>query len=236
MVVIIGAGSTVTSSQFSSNGIVSVQFGFNPEVDRLYQLGSFSPYDATVTKTRTLSLNVYGSKPSGSGGSSSFSVPPSTSCADASTINVQVNPASCAAGLLSFADDFFLTSYSYQKDALGYGQESWSFTSKPDIPGYTGTIVMLRGIAEGTISTGGGTMTSAQMGVTVDETASNDSDGNPIEGESGSVQAGSPGLGNYEIQRYVIASAVGASIGKAAAVDGLSGQASIQIPMNPVYI
>jgi hypothetical protein len=236
MAVIIGAGSTVTSTQFSSGGIVSVQFGFNPEVDRLWELGSFTPYDSTVTKTRTLSLNVYGQKPSGAGGSTPLSVTPSTSCTDAGTVNIQVNPASCSDELLSFSDDFFITGYSYQKENLGYGQESWSFTSKPEVPDYSGTIVMLRGIAEGTVSTGDGIMTAAQMGLTVDETASNDSEGQPIQGESGSVPAGTPGLGNYEIQRYVIVTSVGGSIGKNDAVDGLSGQASIQIPMNPVFI
>lgn len=213
-----------------------MQFGFNPQVDRLFELGSFSPYDSFVQKTRTITLNVYGERPDGGGGSNSLDVSPSVSCVDAGTVNITVNPASCVGSLLPFIEDYFVTGYSYQKDNLGYGQESWSFTSKPSIPGFTGTIVMLRGIAEGQIATGDGQMTSTQMGVTVDETASNDSLGANIEGESGSVQAGSPGLGTFDIQRFVIATSVGSSIGKNTSIDGLTGQASIQIPITPVFI
>ena len=215
---------------------MSVQFGFDPTVERLYQLGSFVPYDTNVSKTRTLSLVVYGKKPNGTGGSSQFDVSPSTTCVDAGTTNITVNPASCVGSLLPFTADYFLNSYSYSKDNLGFGQETWSYTTKPDIPGFSGTIVMLRGIAEGTIATGAGVMTSTDMGVVVNESASNDSLGAQIQGESGSVQAGSPGIGNFDIQRHVIVTQVGASIGKNSTVDGLTGNASISIPLTPVYI
>ncbi len=109
-------------------------------------------------------------------------------------------------------------------------------TTAPIIDGFAGTIVMLRGIAEGTVATGPGVMATADMGVVVDETASNDSLGNPIQGENGSVQAGSPGLGNFDIQRSVIATSVGDSIGLSPAIDGLTGQANINIPMTPVFL
>jgi hypothetical protein len=234
--VIIGAATTVVTPQFPNGGIVSVQFGFNPQVERLYQLGSFNPYDTTVTRTRTLSVNIYGSKPDFTGGSVSHDVTPSTSCVDANTVNITVNPASCVASLLPFTGDYFLNSYSYSKDNLGFGQETWSFTTKPIITGYTGTIVMLRGIAEGTITTGPGVMDPQYMGVTVDETASNDSLGAQIQGESGSVQAGTPGIGEYTIERYIIATAVGGSRGKDTTVDGLTGNASVSIPLTPVYL
>lgn len=236
MAVIIGAGTTVVSSQFPNGGILSVQFGFNPQVDRLYQLGSFSPYDSTVTKTRTISVNVYGKKADGTGGSLPLTVPPSTACVDADAINITVNPASCVGSLLPFADNYFLNSYSYAKDNLGFGQETWAFTTKPVIDNYSGTIVMLRGIAEGTIATGPGIMTPLDMGVIVDDPASNDAFGAPIEGESGSVQAGTPGIGNFDIQRFVIATTVGASKGKGVGADGFSGDASISIPLTPVFL
>jgi hypothetical protein len=236
LAVIIGAGSTVVSTQFPNGGIVSVQFGFNPQVERLYQLGSFTPYDTSVTRTRTISLNVYGTKLDGSGGSSPLDVSPSTTCVDATPVNITVNPASCVASLLPFAGDYFINSYSYSKDNLGFGQESWAFTSKPEITGYTGTIVMLRGIAEGQIGTGEGTMDSVDMGVTVNETASNDSLGAQVEGESGSVQAGTPGIGNFDVQRHVIVTSVGGSRGKHTSIDGKTGQASISIPITPVYL
>lgn len=236
MGVIIGSGSTVTSPQFPNGGILSVSFGFNPQVQRLYELGSFSPYDSTVQKTRTIQINVYGKKASGAGGSATMDISPSTTCEDAGAVSITVTPASCLTSLLPFTGTYFLTGYSYQKDQLGYGQESWSFTSKPIISGYTGTIVMLRGIAEGTISTGAGVMAASEMGVVINEAASNDAYGANIEGESGSVSAGTPGLGNYDIQRYIIATTVGASTGSGALVDGYAGQANIQIPMTPVYV
>lgn len=236
MAVLIGGGTTIVSGQFPNGGITSVQFGFNPQVTRLWELGSFSPYDSFVQKTRTLTVNVYGSRPDGGGGSLQVAVAPSTTCVDAGTVHVTINPASCVSSLSSFAEDYFVTGYSYQKDNMGYGQETWSFTSKPEIPGYSGSIVMLRGIAEGQIATGDGIMPSDKMGVIVDETASNDSLGANIEGESGSVQAGSPGLGTYDIQRFVIVGSIGGSIGKDTSIDGLSGQANIQIPMNTVFL
>ena len=71
------------------------------------------------------------------------------------------------------------------------------------------------------------------QGVITDDAASKDSSGNFIDGESGSVQAGFPGIGEYSIQREYIVTNVGASLGKS---DGYTGQASIQIPMTPVYL
>ena len=213
-----------------------MQFGFNPQIERLYELGSFNPYDTQVTRTRTISVNVYGSKPDGTGGSLPLDVTPSTSCVDASVTNITVNPASCVASLLPFAGDYFLNSYGYSKDNLGFGQETWSFTSKPEITDYSGTIVMLRGIAEGTIATGDGVMLAAYQGVTIDAAASDDSLGNTIEGESGSVAAGTPGIGNFDVQRHVIVTTVGGSRGKHADIDGQTGAVSISIPLTPVFL
>lgn len=236
MAVIIGAASTVVSPQFPNGGIASVQFGFSPQVDRLYEIGSFSPYDTSVTRTRTISLTVYGKRSDGSGGSEVIDVSPSTACVDTGATLITVNPASCAASLLPFAGSYFLNSYGYSKDQLGFGQETWGFASKPDITGFTGTIVMLRGIAEGTISTGPGVMTPDLAGVGIDVAASDDSLGNPIQGENGSVAAGTPGLGTFDIQRFIIASTVGGSTGKGPTVDGFTGQASVTIPITPVYL
>jgi hypothetical protein len=236
MSVIIGAGTTVVSTQFPNGGIASVNFGFQPNVQRLWQLGSFTPYDSFVQSTRTIQITVYGSNASGAGGSAPLSVAPSVSCTDADGVTITVNPASCTGSILPFAETYFATSYSYQKENIGYGQESWSFTSRPILSNYNGNIVMLRGIAEGTIATGDGVMTSSQMGVTVDETGSNDSLGAPIQGENGGVQAGTPGLGNFDIQRFIIATSVGGSMGFHTSIDGLSGNASVTIPMTPVFL
>lgn len=237
MVVIIGAGSSVSTSLLTNGtGVISVNIGFQANVERLYQLGSFSPYDSSVTRQRTLSMNVYGKKPSGSGGTQVQVLTPSTTCADAGTIQITFNPSSCAGAISGFTDDFFVTSYSYSKENIGYGQESWSFTTKTILPSYTGTIYMLRGISTGTYATGTDVMTQAQMGFIIDDAASRDSFGNYIESESGSVSAGFPGIGNYEISREVVVYSVGGSDGKNSSIDGKRGQASASIPVQPIYV
>lgn len=236
MAILIGASTTVTSTQFPNDGITSVSFGFQPSVNRLFVLGSFTPYDTFVESTRSLQLGIYGTTAGGGGGTLPLDVTPSTSCEDADGVTVTVNPAACGTTLTPFTETYFLTSYSYQKESRGYGQESWSFTTRPIIDNFAGTIVMLRGIAEGTIATGPGTMTAVQMGVVVDEAGSNNALGDPIQGENGSVQAGSPGLGNFDIQRFIIATEVGGSMGLDPTIDGLTGQASVNVPMTPVFI
>jgi hypothetical protein len=235
MSVIIGGGTTIVSNQFPNGGIVSVNFSYQPTVQRLYELGSFTPYDSFVQSVRTIQINVYGSKPSGDGGSVPLDVTPSTSCIDANAVNITVNPASCVASLLPFAEDYFLTSYSYQKANFAHGQEAWSLTSKPIIESYTGDIVMLRtGFAEGTINVGDGTMDSLDQGIVIDETGSNDSLGSEIQGETGSVQAG--GIGNFDIVRNIIATQVGGSVGSSPSIDGRTGNASVSITMTPVFL
>jgi len=231
--VIIGAGTTVTTTLFSNGGITSVNFGFSPQINRLWQLGSWSPYDTYNIQQRNLSITGYGTKPDGQGGSQVFQLTPSTSCADASTIAVTVNPGACGVALNPFYDDFFPSSYSYTKDNFAFGTETWSFISKPVIEGYTGTIYFIRGISTGQISVGAGIMTAADMGVVVNDSSSKDSSGNYIEGTSGSVSAGFPGIGEYSTQREVVVSSVGGSKGRD---DGNRGNVNITIPNQQIYV
>lgn len=234
MAVIIGGGSSITTTLFPNGGIASVSFGITPTVNRLWQLGSFSPFDTITQNQRNLSINAYGANQAGVGGSQSQALTPSTTCVDAGSLTITVTPGSCGTAVSPFTDTFFATGYNYSKsDKTGYGQESWSFVSKPIVPDYSGTIVMLRGISTGQHQTGTGVATTAQMGVVVDDAASRDSLGNWIEGESGSVSAGFPGLGNYDFTREVVYSQCGGSTGE---IDGYTGTASVQIPMTPVYI
>jgi hypothetical protein len=231
--VIVGFGTTVVTSLFPSGGIVSANFGIQAQVNRLWELGSFDPYDTYAQYQRTLSVTAYGKKQTGQGGSQVTLLTPSTSCVDTGTIQITINPGICGYSVSPFTDDFFVTGYSYSKENLGYGQESWNFTGKPILDNYSGTIAMLRGISTGQMLTGAGVLTAAEMGVVVDEAASKDSNGNWIEGESGSVSAGFPGIGNYDVQREIVVSAIGGSESKA---DGYSGNASVQIPVTPIYI
>lgn len=237
--VIIGNSTLVTTTLFPGGGIVSVNFGYKAGLTRLWELGSWTPYDSYVQYNRELSIVAYGQREDGQGGSQSFTLTPSTSCADASYVTIEVSPGACGVSISPFQDDFFPSSYAYSKERFGYGQESWSFASKPVIDSYSGDIYMLRSISTGQVNTNSvslgltGQMEPVDMGVLINDTSSRDSLGNYIEGYSASVSAGFPGLGDYILQREIVVDAVGGSIGKD---DGLLGSASVTIPMTPVFL
>ena len=71
MVVIIGAGTTVTSD-IISGGFVSVSFSLSPQVERLFQLGSFDAFDVNLTTQESASITNYG------GASTPVALAPST--------------------------------------------------------------------------------------------------------------------------------------------------------------
>lgn len=236
MSVIIGGGTTITSDFLSDgDGVTSVSFDYTANIERLWQLGSFSPYITTVTKQRTVSVSVYGKKPDGSGGTNALLMAPSTSCGDASSVTIEVNATLCqGGGSESFTDTFFVTSYSFTKDYTSYGTESWAFTNKPYVDSYTGTIYMLRGIPTGKIlAQGDGIMANGEMGMLVDESSSKDASGNDIESETGSVSSGFPGIGNFDVTREVVVYSVGASTGYKPAY---KGNANCSVPMQPLYL
>jgi hypothetical protein len=93
--------------------------------------------------------------------------------------------------------------------------------------------LFIRGIATGQVGTGAGMMDPADQGVVFDTASSMDSNGNWIDGESGGVSAGFPGIGDYNIERHYVITHIGASLGKA---DGYKGQAQVTIPMETVYV
>lgn len=230
--VIIGNSTTVVTDLFPEGGIISVNFGPSVQVNRLWQLGSFSPYTSYYTTQNQLSITAYAKKEDGSGGSQLIDLTPSTSCADTGAIFVSVNPGVCGLTVSPQEDVFYVTGYSYSKDNQGFGQESWSFTSKLTMPSYAGTIMMLRGISTGQVLTGDGILTALEVGVVVNETDSMYG-GSYIEGATGSVSAGQLALGEYAVTREVVVSSVGGSVGKA---DGYKGTASVSTPVSPIYI
>jgi len=234
MAVIVGGGSSISSTLLADGtGVVSINFDLQANIERLWQLGSFSPYDTTATLQRTVNLVVYGTKPTGGGGTNSTVLTPSTTCEDTTTIPIEFSAPVCTGGAASFSDSFFATSYSYSKDVQGFGRETWAFTTKPIIDTYTGTIYMLGGLATGQITTGSDYLSSTSQGFVIDEAASVDSLGNNIESMSGSVSSGFPGLGEYETKREVVVSEVGGSVGKS---DGYKGQCSCSIPVQPIFL
>lgn len=226
MVVIIGAGTTVTSNVISG-GFVSVSFSISPSVERLFQLGSFDAYDLQIQTQESISITNYG------GASTPVALSPSTSCADSdATMDVTITPSPCTGSTTPItrtgADALFITSYSYSKDYQGYGQESWSLQSKPIITGYTGNIAFIQGFAEGQrlegtdiVSNDGIVLTGSVVATSYD-----------AQGRSVSVSAGSPGIGQDDTQTFGKITSIGGAVGKE---DGKRGNASANIPHQSIF-
>lgn len=228
MVVIIGAGTTVTSDKISG-GIVSVNFSLSPQVERLFQLGSFDAFDINLTTQESASITNYG------GASTPIALAPSTSCSDSTAkMDITITPAPCSGATDPISrtgtDALFITSYSYSKDFQGFGQESWSLQGKPQIQGFTGNIAFIQGFAEGNRLTGSDIVSNDGVVLVDSETSTPglvDATGRNL-----SVSAGSPGLGNDDDQDFGKVTQVGGAVGKE---DGKRGNSSASIPHQQIF-
>lgn len=226
MVVIIGAGTTVTSDVISG-GFVSVSFSISPSVERLFQLGDFDAYDIQLQNQESISITNYG------GASTPVTLTPSTSCDDSDArMDVVITPAACLGSVdpitRTGTDALFITSYSYSKDYQGYGQESWSLQSKPIIVGYTGNIAFVQGFAEGQrlegadiVSNDGIVLTGSVVATSFD-----------AQGRSISVSAGSPSIGQDDTQTFGKITQIGGGVGRE---DGKRGNASANVPHQAIF-
>jgi hypothetical protein len=219
MTFIISHGTFVTGF----DAVQSVNLDLNPQIQRLYQLGVSTPYSKNITKQKRLTLTVYG------GANSSYNVEASSACVDANTINVSVSANGCGGDSIAETDEWFVASYSYNKDMQGWGTETWNLISRPISLKETGAEdpaaidpIMVRGVAEGQATLDGG----ASVGVVFL--------GTTLEGSTIQVQAGSPGIGRANEVLFGEVSEVGGSTtGKS---DGKDGSASVNIPYAPIYI
>jgi hypothetical protein len=226
MPVIIGAGTSVTSDKISG-GFVSVSFSLSPNVERLFELGSFDAFDINLTEQESVSLTNYG------GASTPVTLAQSVGCVDSTAkMAVTITPAPCVGGVVPIvrtgADSLFITSYSYSKDFQSYGQESWSLQSKPIITGFTGSQVFIQGFSEGSkligsdiVSNDGVVLTGSVASTTFD-----------AEGRNLNVSAGSPGIGTDDTQRFGKVTQIGGGVGKE---DGKKGNASATVPHQIVF-
>ena len=252
MTVIIGSATIVDApSIWAQGGIISVSYSFTPGMQRLWQIGSFDPFDVFISYVSTLEITAYGRRFDGFGGSALVDVSPTDrGCEDASSHEITVSPATCLEPSDAFQGTYYVTAYSYQKPAFGYGIESWSFTSEPTygqnpyIPpvppsiGHRAT-KMIRGIAEGTMSVGQGYIEFEEfVGVRINNNASNfpSAQAVPVITTEGSVTAGPDSLGSHEKTRSIVVTDVGKSMGNNDQINGIAGQVSINIPITPVYI
>jgi len=228
MTVIIGAGTTVTSDKISS-GFVSVSFTLSPQVERLFQLGEFDAFDVNVTTQESASITSYG------GASTPVSLAPSTSCDDSTArMDVVITPAPCTGAVDQISrtgsNALFITGFSYSKDFQGFGQESWSLTGKPIIEGFTGSIAFIQGFSEGNRITGSDIVSNDGL-VLVDSKTSTPGQVDAT-GRNLSVSAGSPGLGNDDLQDFGRVTQIGGGVGKE---DGKRGTSTASIPHQLVF-
>ena len=209
---VISAGTVVTG--FGA-GIQSVNLNISPQIQRLYQLGTSVPYDRNQIIQKSLTISRYG------GGGGTYDTTASTSCDEPTPLNISIAAAGCTYNI-SVDDEWWVSSYSYQKDVQGWGIESWSLITRPEIIGSNDVeALMIRGVAEGQSSNNGG----ANTGVTFLA--------GTIQGQTMEVTAGQPGIGKaFEID-FGEVSSVGGGTGKA---DGKDGNANVTIPYTPIYL
>jgi hypothetical protein len=215
MSIVIGAGTTVS---FYGACVVSANWGYNPNTQRLYCIGDWSPSYSYDKPTETLSLVIY----SGTGGPV-YTTSPTESCTNANQVSASVNPAACGAPVASLSGDWWVNSYGYGKDdPLLPGQETWGMTrwvvgayGNTPIPTY-----VLRSITEGQATKDSA---DADPGITFT--------GVTVESESGSVSAA--GIGRADSLTMGVVVQVGGSESPAA---GKVGQGSASIPYTPLWI
>jgi hypothetical protein len=213
MAIIIGAATEIS---FAGACAISANWGYNPNAQRLYCIGEWTPRDELTfyRPTQTLSITIYAPGPS-------YSVTPTQSCSDANTIAASVSPAACGGSVGGdVSGSWHVTSYSYSKeDAAMPGQESWSLTKWKDVPSPSSgnsiepTYVM-RGISEG--------QSTGNAGVTFN--------GDTVETTTGNVSAG--GFGRADTLEVGVVASVGGGSSSA----GDTGQGSASMPYTPLYI
>lgn len=250
MAIIIGAGSSIVANNLlntSGESVASINISENRAYERLWQLGSFTPYDTLYTNiSKSLTLELYGKRENGTGGTKLWCVKPSTQCVDADVdpncsnpgamqIIFNPGPTSSSYGDVGFDDTFFVTAYSYSKTNTGYGKETWQFISKPYIPDYAGTIKMLRGIATAQVVFDTDIVPYVNMGVAVDTTASTDAFGNYYASSVVTSLGAGDAFGTAKTTRELVITSVGGSDTASSSVAGKRGEISCTVPMHPVF-
>ena len=223
MAVIIGAGTTIGGNFINSTShcIISVNWAYNPNVQRIYCLGSWTPDENKTIRrpTYTLSLTVYSS-----GTTPTYSTEPDEDCttADQNKRTVSVDPATCEATLTAIDfSDWVITGYGYSKDdPQNASQESWSFQRWHDVPAdnINAPTYIIRGISEGSVS------------VEVEGDAGMTFTGYTETGSQGSVSAG--GVGRADDTKSGVVTLVGAS----SWTYGKTGTGNVTIPYTPLWI
>jgi len=215
---IISAGTHVYIGTGEETGIQSVNLGLSPQIQRLYALGG-GIYDTTVINQLSLSLTMYGQ---GNTPKHTFSQHAATGCTPAATVLISILTNPCGnEDEISVSDHWYITSYSYSKEAQNWGIESYSFVTAPISSGPPPT--MVAGTPEGQTTVNGG----AKTGIRFIEPQGG------IEGYTLEVTAGSPGIGKAFNVTYGEVSSVVGGTGK---LDGTEGNGSVNFPYSTLYL
>jgi len=213
MAIVIGAATQV---DFNGACVISANWGYNPNVQRLYCIGEWIPDDTRIfyRPTETLNLTIYAPGPS-------YNTEPTTACDDANSISASISPATCGGVTTpSLTGEWLVSSYSYTKDDAALpGQESWSLTRWKNLNATLPTnsvepTYVMRGITEG--------QATGNAGITFT--------GTTIETQTGSVSTG--GFGRTDELEVGVIVRVGGGSSSA----GDIGQGSASMPYTPLYI
>lgn len=209
--IIIGAATQIS---FGGTCVISANWGYNPNPQRLYCIGSWSPFQTYYRPTETLNLTVYAPGPT-------YNVEPTQGCSDANSISASIAPAACGDETYpTLGGQWLVTGYSYSKDDASMpGQESWSLTRWKDLEAssFQNTIeptYVMRGISEG--------QSTGNAGIVFT--------GDTVNSYSGNVSAG--GFGKAD----TLAAGVIVQVGGGSSAAGETGQGSASIPYTPLYI
>lgn len=235
--IVIGFGTNVTGL-FADACVTSLNWGYNPESQRLYCLGSMTAAFVVQRPIETISLTVYSDATTGV--TNAIDVRPSEDCGGLADYNIGVTFGNCVGQqpddiVDSYSSPWYLTSYAFSKEEPNMpGQETWSFQrwvtlDGSSIPSYPRTVgnteylaaaqptVILRNVSEGQ------TTSQSVTGVTLD----NDT---VIYSRSGSVSAGQ--IGNADDMEIGTVEWVGDP--QYSAGDTETGSASIAL--NPMWL
>lgn len=213
---VISAGVNITGF---GTGFQSVNLSLTPNIQRLYELGQTLPFDKNITRQTTATINKY----SGQGTTYDVQAQNAANCLEENYLTIGITAANCGGSVVDVQDDYWIQGYSYSKDIQGWGIESYTLITRPEVIGGDGaTVRMLRGTAEGQTTTDGG----AETGIVF--AASPTVDGQTIE-----VTAGNPGIGRANNVIFGEVITVGGGTGKA---DGRDGNGNVTIPYAPIYI
>ena len=220
MAVVIGSQTIVSltipfeGGSYSDFCVVSVNWNYNPNIQRYYCLGSSTPTYSISKPTESLSVVVYSPY---SATSPYYNVEQSDDCSDQTNkITASVSVGMCAEQAASFqgpiSTTWYLNNYGFSKDDANLpGQETWALTAYPttDLEGNSNSATIpdavVRGVAEGqaTVSTGSPYF-DADPGVTLAAEGQ-------IKASSGNVSGGQ--FGRVDYLTYGTATHVGGSTG-----------------------